>query len=106
MAIATMKVLGQEGEHVLRGSRGSSSPYRIRNRTGCPIYVWSDLDGHAINKDIPPVQIAHDSSVDWRFDDWKVMREVNLIVMLVTVFSKSPVSTSLQRATTALDYNS
>lgn len=75
LALVTIKVLGQ-GENVLRSSRGGNAPYRIHNRTGCPIHVWSDIDGGVGSKDVPPVQIANDSSIDWRFDDWKTIREV------------------------------
>lgn len=62
----------QEGEPTLRKARGGDAPYRIRNRTGGSIHVWSDIDG----KSPPAVKIAHGETVDWRFDDWKTMREV------------------------------
>ncbi|KAL4243512.1 VPS13 family protein [Abortiporus biennis] len=75
LLLSTMKMLGQEGEQVLRKSRGSSSPYRIRNRTGYSIFVWSDIDGSADAKDTAAIQIANEKTLDWRFDDWKTMRE-------------------------------
>ncbi|KAI0073133.1 vacuolar protein sorting-associated protein 13 [Panus rudis PR-1116 ss-1] len=73
-ALATIKLIQQEGEHVLKASRGSNAPYRIRNRTGYPVYVWSDLEGHT-NLDGSGVQVPHGRTIDWRFDDWKTMRE-------------------------------
>lgn len=75
-------MLGQEGERVLRRARGSYAPYRIRNRTGLPIYVWSDVDGSANVTDGDRVQIANEKSIDWRFDDWKTMREVRPFMIL------------------------
>lgn len=76
LAITTMKMLGKEGEHVLSKARGSSAPYRIQNSTGSPISIWSDTDGTSNAKDPAAVRVAQDQVVDWRFDDWKTMREV------------------------------
>lgn len=64
------------GKGVLQKARGSYAPYRIRNRTGSPIFVWSDIDGSSNAKDVTAVKIPNDQIVDWRFDDWKTMREV------------------------------
>ncbi|KAF7791866.1 hypothetical protein EIP86_002890 [Pleurotus ostreatoroseus] len=75
LAISMSNMLGQEGERVLRRARGSYAPYRIRNRTGLPIYVWSDVDGSTNVTDGNRVQVANEKSIDWRFDDWKTMRE-------------------------------
>lgn len=77
LALATAKMFGQEGERVLRRARGSYAPYRIWNRTGCSMYVWADVDGSAITQDSAMTEIAHDKTIDWRFDDWKTMREVS-----------------------------
>ncbi|KAF9044538.1 vacuolar protein sorting-associated protein 13 [Hymenopellis radicata] len=75
MAITTVNVWTKEGERVLQNARGSYAPYRIRNRTGSPIFVWSDDDGSATSKDATSVKILNDDSLDWRFDDWKTLRE-------------------------------
>lgn len=80
LALATAKMFGQDGERVLRRARGSYAPYRIRNRTGCSIYVWSDVDGSSSIQDAAMTEIAHDKTVDWRFDDWKTMREVRVLL--------------------------
>ncbi|KAJ3551176.1 hypothetical protein NM688_g4862 [Phlebia brevispora] len=75
LVISMANMLGQEGERMLRKARGSYAPYRIRNRTGLPIYVWSDVDGSANVTGGARIQITNDNAVDWRFDDWKTMRE-------------------------------
>ena len=78
LALATMKLLGQEGDNVLRKARGSYAPYRIHNRTGASVFIWSDLDGSSQVKDATSKQIANGKTIDWRFDDWKTIREVLL----------------------------
>ena len=78
LAITTMKMLGKEGEHTLAKARGSYAPYRIQNRTGSQIFIWADTDGRGSANDPAAVEIANDQTVDWRFDDWKTMREVLL----------------------------
>ncbi|KAH9937704.1 vacuolar protein sorting-associated protein 13 [Fomitopsis serialis] len=57
LALATIRLLGQEGDNVLRKARGSYAPYRIHNRTGSSIFI------------------ANGKIIDWRFDDWKTIRE-------------------------------
>lgn len=76
LALATAKMFGQEGERMLRRARGSYAPYKIRNRTGCSIHVWADADGITSIQDNAMTEIPHDKTIDWRFDDWKTMREV------------------------------
>ena len=76
LVLATVKMMGTEGEQVLRSARGSYAPYRIRNRTGSSIYVWSDVDGSTDMSENAAKQIADDKTIDWRFDNWKTMREV------------------------------
>ncbi|KAH7930968.1 vacuolar protein sorting-associated protein 13 [Leucogyrophana mollusca] len=73
LAITTVGMWGKEG--VLQKARGSYAPYRIRNRTGSPVFVWSDDDTNRNAKDSSTVKVANDQTVDWRFDDWKTMRE-------------------------------
>lgn len=76
LATTTLNMWGKEGERVLQKARGSYAPYRIRNRTGSPIFIWSDVDGSSDAKGAAAIKVAHDEIVDWRFDDWKSMREV------------------------------
>ncbi|KAG6898100.1 hypothetical protein C0992_005427 [Termitomyces sp. T32_za158] len=74
--IATsMKIWGIEDDQPLQKSRGIYAPYRIRNRTGSAILVWSDMENTSGNKDLGALKILNEQIVDWRFDDWKTMRE-------------------------------
>ncbi|KAK7064233.1 hypothetical protein R3P38DRAFT_3417731, partial [Favolaschia claudopus] len=75
LAITTLNTWAKQGEHVLEKARGSYAPYRISNRTGSSVYIWPDIDGSASAKDVAAVKIPNDETVDWRFDDWKTMRE-------------------------------
>lgn len=86
LAISTARMLGNEGEHLLKKARGSYAPYRIRNRTGSAIHVWSDVDGSDSSKDFPAIKIAHGENLDWRFDDWKTMREVSSYIRLLIFY--------------------
>ncbi|KDQ63547.1 hypothetical protein JAAARDRAFT_29565 [Jaapia argillacea MUCL 33604] len=74
LLMTTIRIWGKEGDRVLQKARGSSAPYRIRNRTGSSIYVWSDLEGGTAN-DGTGIKVAPDQTIEWRFDDWKTMRE-------------------------------
>lgn len=78
LAIATSKQWSKEGDRVLQKARGSYAPYKIVNRSGGPIYVWSDSNGSDDSKSAQSVKIDNGSTVDWRFDDWRKMREVLL----------------------------
>ncbi|CAK5280530.1 unnamed protein product [Mycena citricolor] len=75
LAITTANAWTQQGEFVLKKERGSYAPYRINNRTGSSIFIWPDVDGSTSAKDVAAVKIPNDETVDWRFDDWKTMRE-------------------------------
>ncbi|PPQ80804.1 hypothetical protein CVT25_001929 [Psilocybe cyanescens] len=75
LALTTFNSWNQEGESVLQKPRGTYAPYRIRNQTGAPVFIWSDTDSTANTKDVDVVKILQDQSIDWRFDDWKTMRE-------------------------------
>lgn len=75
LAVTSANMWGKEGQVLLQKARGSFAPYRIKNRTGSPLFVWSDDDASRDSKDAGAVKIANDQTVDWRFDDWKTMRE-------------------------------
>lgn len=77
LAVTSVDMWGKEG--VLQKARGSFAPYRIRNRTGSPLFIWSDDDANRSSKDTSAVKIANDQTVDWRFDDWKIMREASTL---------------------------
>ncbi|RDB28887.1 Vacuolar protein sorting-associated protein 13 [Hypsizygus marmoreus] len=75
LVTTTLNVIGTEGEQALKKPRGTYAPYRIRNRTGSPIFIWSDMDSSLSTRDVTAVKVLNDQTVDWRFDDWKTMRE-------------------------------
>ncbi|KIK70982.1 hypothetical protein GYMLUDRAFT_33082 [Collybiopsis luxurians FD-317 M1] len=75
LAMTTVNMWSQEGERILRQARGSYAPYRIYNRTGYPVFIWTDDDGSSSGKDATGVQLSQNQTTDWRFDDWKTMRE-------------------------------
>ncbi|CAE6445232.1 unnamed protein product [Rhizoctonia solani] len=76
LAINTAMVWQQKGDQVLQRARGGDAPYRIHNRTGDVIHVWSDQDPSSKQeKASQSVKIGDGEIVDWRFDDWKAMRE-------------------------------
>lgn len=83
LGMTTVNLWSQEGEQILRKARGSYAPYRMRNRTGYPVFIWADNDGSSNSKesDTTGVQLSHDQTIDWRFDDWKTMREVSREIM-------------------------
>lgn len=77
LVLAFTSMLGTEGEHVLKNARGSYAPYKIWNRTGYPLFIWSDTEGSNSNKDTTAKQVPNGKTIDWRFDDWKTLREVS-----------------------------
>lgn len=80
LAVTSANMWGKEGQVLLQKARGSFAPYRIKNRTGSPLFVWSDDDSSRDSKDASAVKIANDQTVDWRFDDWKTMREASKLL--------------------------
>ncbi|KAJ7293574.1 vacuolar protein sorting-associated protein 13 [Mycena rebaudengoi] len=59
LAINTLNMWGKQGD----------------NRTGSTIFIWPDIDGSSSAKDVSAAKIPNDETIDWRFDDWKTMRE-------------------------------
>ncbi|KAG2159854.1 vacuolar protein sorting-associated protein 13 [Suillus bovinus] len=92
LAVTSANMWGKEGQVLLQKARGSFAPYRIRNRTGSTLFVWSDDDASRDSKDAGAVKITNDQTVDWRFDDWKTMREASKLMR----FSGAHVSISEQ----------
>lgn len=80
LAVTSANMWGKEGQVLLQKARGSFAPYRIRNRTGSPLFVWSDDDANRDSKDASAIKITNDQTIDWRFDDWKTMREASKLV--------------------------
>lgn len=62
----------------MKKARGGDAPYRIFNRTGAALQVWSDIDNKSkAGSEIQPVQLEDGASIEWRFDDWRTMRDVS-----------------------------
>jgi len=76
LALDLFSTFTTQGDAILSKARGSYAPYCIRNRTGSAIHIWSDVDGSNETEDLSTVKIDNGQAVDWRFDDWKTMREV------------------------------
>ena len=89
LALATMSMLGTEGERVLQKARGSYAPYKIWNRTGYPLFIWSDTEGSGNTRETNSKQIPNGKTIDWRFDDWKTMREVWIEICLLCAGANS-----------------
>jgi len=79
LAVSTMKVWSREGDKMLQRARGSYAPYRIRNRTGGPISIWSDSYSSSKTGGSATSKIPQGGVVEWRFDDWRSLREVDLV---------------------------
>ena len=75
-----------ENGDVLQRARGTYAPYRIRNRTGIVVSVWSENENDEAGSQASTVRMQSGDSIDWRFDDWKASREVCLICKIFGVF--------------------
>ncbi|XP_006454344.1 hypothetical protein AGABI2DRAFT_114096 [Agaricus bisporus var. bisporus H97] len=80
VATTTLNMWSKEGMSVLQKARGTYAPYRIRNKTGTSILVWSEGDAgiHAPETEAMPVH--NNRTIDWRFDDWRTTREIHTSV--------------------------
>ncbi|KAG8981485.1 hypothetical protein FRB94_008774 [Tulasnella sp. JGI-2019a] len=76
-AIATGNIYSKESERVLKTARGGDAPYRIINRTGALVQIWSDSDVKTTTTPSQTVKLADTDETDWRFDDWRALREGN-----------------------------
>jgi vacuolar protein sorting-associated protein 13A/C len=82
LAMDLASTFSTQGEALLSQARGSYAPYRIKNYTGSSIYIWADTDGSSDMNELNSMLIENEKSVDWRFDDWKTMREVGTFPFL------------------------
>jgi vacuolar protein sorting-associated protein 13A/C len=77
LILETLNSLSRESEHVLQKARGIRAPYRIRNLTGITLRLWPDV-GRASRETKANATLINDGeTIDWRFDDWRTMREVS-----------------------------
>ena len=76
VALSMAKIWNKEGDRVLQKARGAYAPYSICNRTGSSISVWTDTNPNANAGSYQQTKLDDGASVEWRFEDWKKMREV------------------------------
>ena len=80
LSLETLNSLSRESEHVLQNPRGIRAPYRIRNLTGITLRLWVD-GGRAGRETRTNATVINDGeTIDWRFDDWRTMREVSFYI--------------------------
>lgn len=77
--LETLNSLTRENEHVLQKPRGTRAPYRIRNYTGITLLLWADGGRTGRETRTNATVINDGETIDWRFDDWRTMREVSLL---------------------------
>jgi vacuolar protein sorting-associated protein 13A/C len=77
LTLETLNTLSRESEHVLQNARGIRAPYRIRNLTGLTLRLWSDGGRASREANTNATMINDGETIDWRFDDWRTMREVS-----------------------------
>lgn len=83
--LETLNSLSRESEHVLQKPRGTRAPYRIRNLTGITLRLWADGGRTGRETRTNPTVINDGETIDWRFDDWRTMREVSSCIFPRTV---------------------
>ena len=77
LTLETLNSLSRESEHVLQNARGIRAPYRIRNLTGTTLRLWSDGARATQDRRLDATVVNDGETIDWRFDDWRTMREVS-----------------------------
>jgi vacuolar protein sorting-associated protein 13A/C len=76
LALNMLSAFNTQGDAILSEARGSNAPYRVRNNTGSSIRIWSDTQWNEKVNDQNAMLLENGKSIDWRFEDWKTMREV------------------------------
>jgi len=69
LALAAMS---PEANRSLTRTRGETPPYQISNQTGSSLQIWSNTEAGPG----PVTLLPHGQVIDWRFDDWRSLREV------------------------------
>jgi vacuolar protein sorting-associated protein 13A/C len=73
LAIAATASWVPEANRSLTRTRGGTPPYQISNQTGSSLQIWSNTEtGRG-----PATVLQHGQAIDWRFDDWRSLREVH-----------------------------
>ncbi|CAG8552629.1 14898_t:CDS:10 [Dentiscutata erythropus] len=71
--LTTLSIINHVSEHLTTTARGSRTPYILRNKTGYSMNVWAISSADANDTE---VKLMNDGQeLDWRFDDWRKMRE-------------------------------
>ena len=78
-SLTTISLWNKEKDRVLQKARGSYAPYRVQNRTGRPILLWSG-NSTIYNTESQALRVETGKSADWRFDDWQTARQVSFDV--------------------------
>jgi vacuolar protein sorting-associated protein 13A/C len=71
-ALAAVAAWNQENLRPMKRARGGVAPYLIRNQTGADLQLWSSHE----EKDVDVTTLNNNQEKEWRFDDWKSLREV------------------------------
>jgi vacuolar protein sorting-associated protein 13A/C len=77
LAMDMISTFNAKGDAILNEARGSNAPYRIRNNTGSTISIWSDTQWNDKASSENMVSLEDGKTIDWRFEDWKTLREVH-----------------------------
>lgn len=72
LALAASSRFSSETARAFSRDRGGTPPYRIINQTGSALQVWSNTETGQEQSTL----LQHDQAIDWRFDDWRSLREV------------------------------
>lgn len=65
----------EQGEAIMKTSRGSNAPFLIRNRTGHTISFRTESDGTNASSPTTSQRLEDGKDAPWRMDDWTAMRE-------------------------------
>jgi vacuolar protein sorting-associated protein 13A/C len=72
LALAATSGFSSDTARISSRSRGGTPPYRIVNQTGSPLQIWSNTEAGQEQTTL----LQHEQTIDWRFDDWRSLREV------------------------------
>jgi vacuolar protein sorting-associated protein 13A/C len=72
LALAAISGFSSDTARTSSRSRGGTPPYRIVNQTGSALQIWSNTETGQEQATL----LQHGQTIDWRFDDWRSLREV------------------------------
>lgn len=71
LALAASANWSGDRMQVMSRGRGGTPPYRINNQTGSAVEIWSNTEAGQVS----PTLLQDGQTIDWRFDDWRSLRE-------------------------------